>query len=259
MRISTLLPVLILVTSCTAGLNDYMSRSGSDPTIVAPRVSSFTEANTVIIQWDEDECADEYALYRALDSDRNYSLIYQGTDLSFRDESVLAETRYLYVLYKIRGNSEFGPSPSVMGVGSSTIQDAYEPNDSYEDATLFTYDLYANVYGYKSIGFDHTIIDRDYYCVTVKPHMTASYTVGITSAPSGDNTDLKLQRRYYDSEDITNYDEIAFDNPTSDTVTFYFAIYLDENAIASDITNGGGSFLGYELEYIGEVPSGTGD
>ena len=259
MKNSYLIPVLFLFMSCTAGLNDYMGRSASDPEIIAPRIASFIETNAVLVEWNEDDCADEYALYRALDSDRNFSLLYQGTELSFRDDSVLAETRYLYTLSKIRGNTEFGPSPSVMGVGSSTIQDVYEPNDSYEDATLFTYDLYANVYGYKSIGFDHSIIDRDYYCVTVKPHMTASYTVGISSASSGDGTDLKLQRRYYDSEDITNYDEIAFDNPSSNTVSFYFAIYPDENAVASDVDSGGGRFIGYELKYIGEVPSGTGD
>ena len=145
--------------------------------------------------------------------------------------------------------------PLLWELGSSTIQDNYEPNDSYDTATVFTYDLYSNVYCYKSIGTEHTIIDRDYYCVSVKPHMTASYSVGITGLASGSSTDLNIQRKYYAAEDIINYHAIAFDNPTSSTAIFYFAIFIDENNIGA----GGGNLTGYEFEYLGEVPSGTGD
>ena len=115
-----ILPYFFIVFSlagCSMGLSEDMKRKASDPENIAPCVSSFKDANTVYVSWDEDKNADEYALYRALDDDRNFTLVYQGTDLSYTDTDILTENRYLYTLYKIRGSKRFGPSPSAMGIG----------------------------------------------------------------------------------------------------------------------------------------------
>jgi hypothetical protein len=250
--------ISVLAVSCAPALWDEMGRFRDNPQVCPPRVVSFAEPGSIILCWDKDDCADEYILLRALDQDRQYSEVYRGTGLVYKDENVSVETRYLYALYKVRGSREFGPSLSVMGIGSFIQEDPCEDNDTRETAFPFTNNLLANTFGYKSIGHEYSLVDRDFYSLVVRPHMTATYSVNVMGVSGNDPTGLEYQITYREPADVVDMGGIGFENNSSYSVTFIFSISPKDSEISQNAAEGGGRVFTYELNYIGETPSGGG-
>ncbi|MDC7220199.1 MAG: hypothetical protein PQJ59_09675 [Spirochaetales bacterium] len=250
-RLSFVIFALLLLPGCTDGLLEDLSRENDNPNTDAPEVTSFVEAGLITISWEEDSCADEYALYRATDSSTPvYEQIYKGTDLSYEDTSIELESRYLYCLYKIRGTESFGPSDSVMGVAASTEMDSYESNDSYEEAVEYTSAINANLFYYNSYNKEHILMDKDYYSITVKPSMTGKYEIDVDNVTDGEQTNMIIQEKGENAAAVNDEGEITFKNDSAETVTFYFYVYLDGDMVGD--ASGAGSLVCYTLSYTGE-------
>jgi hypothetical protein len=172
----------LILSSCSMGMFESLARTDRDPDFVIPAVHSFAEENAIIVEWPEDEAADEYFLYRAQDSlSPVYTLVYRGKLLKYHDRFFLVNQgeRYLYRLGKRRGGKMFGdlesPGKAALGVVSGDLKDVYEPNDVSSGATFLNSTvLHVNSYLYGSnyidgIGF----YDEDWYCVDILPHWAA--------------------------------------------------------------------------------------
>ena len=230
-----------------------LSRSSDDPFIEAPGVTSFSDEYLVQVSWTEDDCADEYLLYRSIEGTDEYSLIYQGNTPSYSDSEVIDQKRYLYRLVKMRGDESFGPSNTNMGVGSMTTEDEYEPNDSEATATEFEYDISANSYFYVSQDAEHTLEDLDWYSVEVRSGFKAVFEISATALTAEGKTGLYYYINPGTSEEVTNGGEIQIVNETLAKKTFYFCIYPYVESIITDSSAGGGGMLiPYSLSYIGE-------
>jgi hypothetical protein len=251
----TFFSLFFCLLSCTPGLINVMERGRNGPEITDPQVSCFQEPGVIIVSWEDDPLTDGYVLSRALDTDRVYKEIYRGSSPGFLDHDISREVRYLYCLSKVRGNHLFGPSKSVLGVGSFTRADPYESNNTVECAYLFMNNLEANTYGYKSIGHEYSLTDPDYYRVIVKPHMTAVYTVDVLDVSGFDTTGMECRIQYREPQDVVDLAGIAFENGSSSPVEFIFCLYPKESDISQNVTEGGGRFISYRLNYIGESPA----
>lgn len=237
--------------SCSDSLLGEMNRIIKDPVVAEPVVKSFTAELAIEVNWEEDPGADEYVLYRALDTSGDYEILYRGTDLQYSDNHVGSEMRYLYTLVKLRGEEIFGPSRPILGVGSMTIADDYEPNDEEESPTNFLHNLSANVYYYASEGKNHILEDRDWYAIEIRPQMQASFKVEVSGVSANEPTGLMFYLQPDTPEEIKNQAELHIKNSTMEKKFFSFCIYPDGTQIITD-THGGGRVIHYELDFIKE-------
>jgi len=155
------------------GLLGDASRPIDDPEIGMPSVSSFVAENEVLVDWDRDDAADEYIL--EVSSGRIPSaseIAYRGRETSFLASGCGDQELFLFRLTKMRGEKSFGPSKSVLGVGSSARRDRFEPNDLETQAVDLGYIKSANLFYYRA--YDGSEIgDQDWYSITVPPQMIA--------------------------------------------------------------------------------------
>lgn len=250
MRIFILLFTLFF-SSCSNGLLPQLSRRACDPQIEDPQVICFSDEFLIKVQWPDDDCADEYALYRALDTDENYKLVYQGVKAEYLDRDIESEVRYLYRLFKIRGNRRFGPSSSRLGVGSATRTDDYEPNNSRDTATSFEYTVVANSFYYVSHSKAQSLMDTDWYSVDVRPRSVAEFKVNVPSVASNQPTGLKLYQHPNLPEIIINNKTLSIENQSYTKKRFYFSIYPDGASIVTG-PHGGGHVIPYTLTLVQE-------
>jgi hypothetical protein len=165
--------VSLLAVSCSEGPGESMQRLVRDPVPEPPRVVSFREEQNIDVSWKEEPAADSYILYRAEDTPLPLPLVfYRGSATSFRDSGVENQGRYLYSLSCVKEGREFGPSSPSFGVGSYSIRDLYEENDSKISAAPIRYEVEANVYHYRD-SFGNTLEDVDWYSLEVPPRHTA--------------------------------------------------------------------------------------
>lgn len=248
MKIKSLIIVVfsVLILSCSEGLLSDMLRVITDPLVEDPAVVSFEKEETINIGWDLDPGADEYILYRAVDSlDPAYEIIYQGTDLFVVDTDVSNEGRYLYTLGKVRGTKLFGPSGAALGVGSMVIEDALEDNDTKETATGLIWDLDANLYYYLSYK-GAELEDNDWYHVTVPPRRQANIVVTQENLV-GDNTWMYLSLEGHGPEPIANNLGIPLKNYSYEEKIFYFVISPIPAEFYADPPAAGGSLINYHI------------
>ena len=182
------LPVLILIAfitlaSCSSGMYEMLHRTLDDPQIVIPNVESFEEKNTIFINWDFDEGADEYILERAEDKmELHYQIIYKGKDLNFADRGLEDDKRYIYRLSKRRGNRIFGPSDEALGVSTILTRDVYRNNSMAQAIKLDSIDYIANMFFYRSYG-GLELVEEDWYYIDLPPLRMASIVVNDSQVP----------------------------------------------------------------------------
>lgn len=246
-----LIALAILLSSCSESMLGEMSRTIEDPVISVPAVKSFTDELVIELSWEEDPGADEYVIYRAVDPTGNYDVIYRGNDLSYSDRLVQDETCYLYTMVKMRGYEAFGPSLSTLGVGSMTVADEFEPNNSEETASPFLFDLSANTHYYVSDNKLHTLEDQDWYSIEVRPQMQVTFSVEVSGVSANDPTLLLFYTRPNTPVEVRNQAELNIKNNSMERKTFYFCIFPDKAEIITNSSNGG-RIIYYELSYIME-------
>ncbi len=168
----------LAAASCGEGPLDAMLRSAEDPVVVAPEAESFAAELTIGLSWPADDRADEYLLERASGSvpAPAYELAYRGRETSYRETACIDQGLYLYRLTKLRGSRVFGPSAAVLGIGSATRRDPWEPNDAEGLATDLGYQKAANLYYYRSYG-GLELRDADWYSLRLPPRMVAYVVV----------------------------------------------------------------------------------
>ncbi|MCK5197333.1 MAG: hypothetical protein KAR21_03225, partial [Spirochaetales bacterium] len=190
--------------------------------------------------------ADEYILYRAVDTAvPAYEIIYQGDDLSVIDTDVAGQSRYLYTLGKVRGTKLFGPSDTVLGVGSMVIEDSLEDNDTKETATGLIWDLDANLYYYLSYNGTE-LEDYDWYNVTVPPRRQANIVISQENLV-GLNTWMYLSLEGHIPEIIANSTGVPLKNYSYEEKTFYFMISPIPAEFYADPPTAGGSLINYHI------------
>lgn len=250
MKIQTLVIIALsfIMFSCSEGLLGDILRIITDPFVEVPSVVSFEKEETIEISWNADPGADEYILYRAVDTAIPvYEILYQGTDLFLFDTDVIngAGNRYLYTLGKVRGTKLFGPSDPALGVGSMVIQDELENNDIKGRATRLIWDLDANLFYYLSYS-GAEVKDYDWYNVTVPPRRQANIVVTQEDLVV-ENTWMYFALEGHETDPIINNFEIPIKNYTYEEKVFYFIISPIHGSFYADPPAAGGGLINYHI------------
>jgi hypothetical protein len=242
-RLFFLIPFIV---ACSSGIYDQLGRPVADPAVSPPVTECFHNEGLVIVSWDRDVNADEYILYRRLDTAFSQDrVVYRGTGLCYYDTDGANEERYLYSLSKTRGLQEFGPSVPSLGVFGNIKQDFYEPNDVKEEAVWLQYDFEANLYYYRdSLG--GVIQDIDWYYVDVPPRRIAHIVVTQVYLDEED-TFFYFSQEGETPFQIVNNNDIPVENYTYTTQRYYFKIYPVPSEFLNDISQAGGSIVGYRV------------
>lgn len=240
--------VLFFTLSCSSGLYNEISRLIGDPQISTPNVVSFSEVSTIDISWDYDSLADEYILYRALDNGvLNFTEIYRGSDTEYTDTDGNEGDIYHYSLSKSRGSKEFDLSSSVLGVMSQTQRDELESNDTKATATLLTFDLTSNMYGFQDTNGSQ-LIDEDWFYIKIPPRRTAFVVITqLAPVPAG-GTDTHF---YYYLEGnpiatVVNNSEIQISNYLFEEEDVYFKIFPNPAKYFPNPVSGG-TIVSYKI------------
>jgi hypothetical protein len=242
----------IALASCGEGSLETMQRSEDDPTIVAPTVASFAVERRISLSWPEDSCADEYIVESASGSVGSpiYSTAYRGKSALYQEDGCADQSLHLYRLTKVRGERNFGPSDSVLGVGSVTRQDAWEPNDVDSLATDLGYEKDANLYYFRSYG-GVEVQDVDWYSIVVPPRMVAYVVVEQTMPKlSGTTTTwMRFAMKGQVSTPINDGVLIPLTNYAYGAQTIAFEIFPE----AADFIGSGGPQGGNLIDYTVRV------
>lgn len=242
--------VMILGVSCSNGLLGDMERVVKDPVVSPPEVSSFENGNFLSVAWAQDPGADEYLLYRSADTPSPvYSLVYRGTELSYKDTDVQTGGtggRYLYTLTKARGTNLFGPSDPVLGVVSGVIPDSSENNDTREKAAELVWDLQSNLYYYRSYSGEE-LIDHDWYRITVPPRRKAIVVITQNGLNGGESSWMSFALQEHVPETVVSGNSIGINNYSYSEKVFYFLVSPRTEQFVNDPALGGGSFINYTI------------
>ncbi len=234
----------VFVTSCSEGLLGDMLRVIADPVVKVPVVVSFEKEETIEINWDKDPGADEYVIYKALDQAIPvYEILYEGSDLNVVDTNAIEGNRYLYTLGKVRGTKLFGPSDTVLGIGSMVINDHLENNNSKDNATNLDLRFDANIYYYQSYA-GAKLKDTDWYYVIVPPGKQAE--IIITYDQSG-GIGLYFYLEGHPVKAIVSGGHLSVINDTDREASYYFQISPNTSTFISDPAAGGGNLVDYNI------------
>jgi len=197
--------IFLLLVSCTEDLLDRITTNNILPEVEKPVVKSFDKMQTIIIEWDKDEGADEYILYRSEVPDGNYKEIYSGTDLSYEDNVGGYEIGkfFYYKLTKKRESKEFDKSGYVCGVVASVVKDIYEDNNEESECKCID-DLNSvsgNIY-YCADKNGNIICDTDWYSVTMNQGLYNLYIFDIENPEAETTTSLVKQVSLYSPSEI---------------------------------------------------------
>ncbi|HKM21406.1 MAG TPA: hypothetical protein VJZ01_05130 [Lachnospiraceae bacterium] len=229
------------------------SRTRPMPFGEAPVANGFRSDGKISLQWTFDEGADTYVLMRRYDDPLindfdEWEPVYEGSDENYLDESVnhVQSGRYEYRLDK-RRNGDIYPwtNLTTLAVACSTDEDAHEPNNKKEQATIIETYRIANIYcfGYS----DNRIIeDGDWFKVSIPAGKTAN--ISVTYGNQIDDNYLMLYRLGQTPTTITH--NVAFkvknDGLTQQFVPF--SIVPDQSRF---LTNGsGGTVISYTITWV---------
>lgn len=242
------------VTSCGNSFLDQMGRVLGDPSPREPRVTSFVTEHQIDVSWDPDRAADEYVLERAEDlMSPSFAVLYRGTATSWTDAHCCDQSRFLYRLSMTRGDRLFGPTVSVLGIGSAACRDELEPNDAESQATELEYDRAANLYYYRSFSGTE-VEDADWYSVSVPPRRTATIVVTQEGLAGGMvTTCMYFYLKSTAPAAIINSAAIPIVNNSYKTKLFLFMISPNPQEFVSDPTLAGGSFITYSVSLVSIV------
>jgi|GEM_PF-2164220 len=178
---------MIVIFSCSEDLMERIRTNNILPEVTKPEVKSFEKMDTIIIEWEKDEGADEYILYRSEEPDSGYNKIYSGTELSYEDniDSYEKGTFFYYKLTKKRESKEFEKSDYAYGVAASIMKDVHENNDEENNAKCIDNlnSLSGNIYYYGD-QYGNVLYDTDWYSINVNQGLYNNYIFYIESSGS---------------------------------------------------------------------------
>jgi hypothetical protein len=252
--------LILLCASCTPGMFELLNRTMDDPALQKPGVESFVESNTITVSWDRDDGADEYILERAEDGIAlSFSEVCRGGMTKYVDRDLPDNKRYLYRLFKKRGNKTFGPTEQALGVSSLVCRDVYEPNGTMEQAVqLETIDYISNMYYYRAYSGEEAI-DEDWYFITIPPLRQASVVVN-DSRVEESNKPTHFEYYEYDRDHKAVRQLLNFWIVNNEMVTknYYFKLYPAKNQYIGAEMPAGGAIIQYKISIREIVPVITG-
>jgi hypothetical protein len=252
--------LICLWGSCTPGMFDLLDRTTDDPVLGKPFVESFVESNTITVRWERDEGADEYMLERAEDGAvLFFERVYCGGGTEYRDGGLGDNKRYIYRLFKTRGEKTFGPTEQALGVSSLVCRDEYEPNDTMEGAVrLETIDYISNMYYYRAYGGEE-VMDEDWYVIRIPPLRQASVVVNDARVEESDRpTHFEYYEYERDHQPVRQLLNFWIVNNELVTKEYYFKLYPAKNQYIGAELPAGGAVIPYKISIREIVPVITG-
>ena len=210
----------------------------------------YTQACTIKLFWQSDECADKYILMRAEDDGaENFRQIYSGTETSFTDRFLITDDqkRFLYRLDKTRGSRKFNGLDCTCAVVSAILHDTHEPNDTVNNAIEFERIINATMpcsqFKYKGRAYG----DEDWYYIRLNPLCKARILFNQTGLNAGvQNTDFLYMELGGASITITDGNKIAIENSELVSRNIYFKVFPN---VAKKFSGSAGSeVMSYRLE-----------
>ena len=224
---------LFLFTNCsTESLFDQIATNDIIPEEeTIPIVKSFEIEHAIVVEWEKDDGAEEYILYRSTDPSAGYTSVYSGGDLTYTDTSVIDETFYYYKLAKKRGTKEFDKSRYVCGVANDKRKDDKENNDTRANAKPFDLSLgksmQLNISYYKD-DYGNSIEDTDWFYAVI-PGST-NFEINIVGTDNLiSNQDLILYIEDDTSSTIVFTNNYTLQNTDADPKRVYFRISVDKD------------------------------
>ena len=169
----------------------------------------------------------------------NWVDVYRGSDLSWQDNGVGNERLNLYQLYKIRGSVLFGPSESVLGVGSDICRDPHEPNDSIATATVLESDLESNLWYFVATNGKESR-DFDWYAVSLPPRRQAVIVVTDNTNTSSTYNYMSWSTPSKSEADIVSGESLSIQNHEYEAAVVYFRVSPNEQTFLSQLSGYGG-------------------
>jgi len=254
-KVAGVIVLLFALSGCNPGMYDMLHRTMDDPKIVSPNVESFVESNSIFVNWEYDEGADEYILERAQDSlVLSFSTVYRGTGTAYADRGLEGETRYIYRMFKRRGSEIFGPSPEVIGVSSMVSRDVYR-NDTMETAErLETIGYIANIYYYRTYnGLE--IMDEDWYYIEIPALRKASIVVNDSKvAEQNRPTHFECYEYAREAFPVVHLLDFWIINNEMETKRYYFKLYPAKLQFVGVGVPAGGDIVRYTISIGSIVP-----
>lgn len=241
--------ILTMFFSCTDDLFKELGTLNSIPDKeTKPVIKHFVLEDAIVIEWEKDEAADEYILYKDEDPFGTFSnKIYQGNDLQYFDRDVVTEIFYYYKLAKRKDNKIFNKSGYSAGVASSTRRDGYEINESRGKSTWLDNKTYANIYFYRD-QYGNIIEDVDWFKITVNPKQYVKLVINNMVNYNGYEL-LKV----VDLESESDVDDSTSFNLTNGSYvpqTHYLKIFPDRSDYLEIPSASGGKFISYVINFV---------
>jgi len=247
---------LVHLWGCSnASLYELASRTSQEPVIATPTADSFAVEEEIHLSWSEDPGADEYVLLRDVNFNGSYdAVVYDGIGTSFADTNVTADDTYYYRLAKRRGQRRFEPSGPVFAVGSAVRKDEHEPNDSSETAVPFEDGMACNIFAFRD-GFGNSLIDVDYYSITVPADSRAVLEFVDFANLAADELVVQVIRDGVEFP-LTDGQELSIDNDELEQRTLVFRVYVDTGEFfgSGGSGAGGGAVAAYQIDLIRTEP-----
>lgn len=216
MNKSIFIPALfLLLISCTADLSSYLQKNNVEPVITKPVIFPFEKDNNIIIKWEADIGADEYILYKSESPNGIYNKIYEGPEKEFMDYVGGYEKGkfFYYKLSKKRESKIFDKSDYSCGVVAEMSNDNWEENNDKNHVKNIDGNnlIYATLWIYRD-NFGHTIVDNDYYSISVDNNMFVLLRLNFENKPQGTSWDnyVYLCSSYSDKNGETVTENIDF-------------------------------------------------
>lgn len=255
-----LIPAVFLLTVCSSGMYDLLSRTTDDPRVVKPFIESFVDSNTIYASWNADAAADEYILERAEDHPVSlaYEIVYRGKGTLYADGGLETDKRYIYRLSKRRGEKVFGPSGEVAGVSSLVCRDPYRNDTMQQALRLETIDYIANIYYYRTYG-GLEIMDEDWYYIDIPPLRQASVVVSDSRVAVADSpTHFEYYEYGRSANPVRHLKDFWIINTELETKRYYFKLYPVKFQFVAIGIPAGGDIIQYRISIKSIVPVQTG-
>ena len=224
-----ILSSLCFVSCYNNAFNDVLFRTTSDPFYDTPVTDSLRLEHTVFLNWKEDKGCDKFCLMRSFDNDNlDFKCIYEGTEVSYVDNQLEDNARYIYRLDKWRGTERFEGKSYGYGYSSDCRNDSLESNDEDTKASLLNYDQTCNLPCVRYTTNNEEHYDCDWFCVDVPPRHSAYINItqiNHLNEGNGVDTNLKYQLLHSVSEAVRQNEEKQIVNTDYEIKRFYFCIY----------------------------------
>jgi|GEM_PF-4292996 len=226
-----MLLLLILTVSCNESLFEQIAERNITPKISKPTVISLETSLEIKVEWEKDEGADEYILYRNTTSDdENTDEVYEGNNLYYNDTDVNPDTFYYYWLAKRKGEKIFKKSDYVYGVTSTNFKDVFDNNgknnNTKSKATTYTETLQVNMYYYKD-AYGNILEDTDWYIAPLKPGQVLTIRIDYTNNLTENDLYMNIVNGQMNKA-ITSGDEFIINSTAEGPAYFFISINTAE-------------------------------